>query len=84
MTNNGDRLEERIHVEDPGAFTMPWDAVLRFRRVEPVRAENDVPFNPVSSSTAAGPLLEVSCAENPFSYFGKEGIPVPQADKPDF
>jgi hypothetical protein len=84
MTNNGDRLEERIHVEDTGAFTMPWDAVLRFRRVEPVRAENDVPFNPVSSSTAAGPLLEVSCAENPFSYFGKEGIPVPQADKPDF
>jgi hypothetical protein len=43
-----------------------------------------VPFNPVSSSTAAGPLIEVSCAENPFSYFGGESIPVPQADKPDF
>jgi hypothetical protein len=84
MTNDGDRLEEHIHVEDPGTFTMPWDATLRFRRVEPVRAENDVPFNPVSSSTVAGPLIEVSCAENPFSYFGNESIPVPQATKPDF
>ena len=49
------RLEVRIHVEDPGAFTTPWDAVMRYRRVEPGRAENDVPFNPVSSSTVAGP-----------------------------
>jgi len=83
-TDGGNRLEVRVHVEDPGAFTMPWNAVLRYRRVEPGRAENDVPFSPVSSSTVAGPLIEVSCAENPFSYFGGETALIPQAAKPDF
>ena len=24
-----------LHVEDPGAFTTPWDAMQRYRRVEP-------------------------------------------------
>ena len=84
LTNGDNRLEVRIHVEDPGAFTTPWDAVMRYRRVEPGRAENDVPFNPVSSSTVAGPLLEASCAENPFSYFGDESPAIPRAEKPDF
>jgi hypothetical protein len=84
MTNRGNTLEARIHVEDPGAFTTPWDAVLRYRRVEPGRAENNVPLNPVSSSTVAGPLIEASCAENPVSYFGDEMPAVPHADKPDF
>ena len=84
MTQGNNILEARIHVEDPGAFTMPWDAVSRYRRVEPGRAENDVPFNPVSSSTVAGPLLEASCAENPFSYFGGDSPPIPRTDKPDF
>jgi hypothetical protein len=84
ITDGGDRMEARIHVEDPGAFTMPWDAVQRYRRVEPGRAENNVPFNPQSSSASAGPLIEASCAENPFSYFGGESAPIPRADKPDF
>jgi hypothetical protein len=84
LIDGGDRLDVRIHVEDPGAFTMSWDAVQRYRRVEPGRAENDMPLNPLSSSTAAGPLIEASCAENPFSYFGDESAPIPQADKPDF
>ena len=69
---------------DPGAFTTPWDAAQRYRRVEPERAENDVPLSPLSSSTAAGPLIEASCAENPFSYFGDESAPIPQVDEPDF
>lgn len=84
VTDGGNRLEARIHVEDPGAFTKPWDAIERYRRVEPERAENDVPFNPVSSSTVAGPLLEVSCAENPFSYFDDQNASIPHAGKADF
>jgi hypothetical protein len=84
LIDGGDRLEARIHVGDPGAFTTPWDAVQRYRRVEPGRAENDAPLNPLSPSTTAGPLIEASCAENPFSYFGDESAPIPQADKPDF
>ncbi len=45
LIDGGDRLEARIHVADPGAFTTPWDAAQRYRRVEPGRAENDVPLN---------------------------------------
>ena len=47
MLNDGDLLEVSIHVEDPGAFTMPWSAVRRFRRVadralwETICAENN-------------------------------------------
>ena len=84
MTDGGKTLEARVHVEDPGAFTMAWDGTQRYRRVEPGKAENDIPLTPVSSSSAAGPLFEMSCAENPFSYFGDHAVPIPQADKPDF
>ena len=27
-------LEANVHVEDPGAFTTPWDAIQRFRQYE--------------------------------------------------
>lgn len=85
LTPGGDRLEVRVHVEDPGAFTMPWNAGIHYRRVEPGRAENDVlPPSLVSAATDAGPLMELTCAENPFSYFGNDSPPVPQAERPDF
>lgn len=35
MTNDGKELEATIHVEDGGAFTTPWNAIQRWRRVEP-------------------------------------------------
>jgi hypothetical protein len=84
LIDGGAMLEARIHVEDPGAFTRPWDAIQRYRRVEPEKAENNVPLTGLSSSAAAGPLFEMSCAENPFSYFGDKSVPIPQADRPDF
>jgi hypothetical protein len=85
MTDNGMRMEVDLHVEDPGAFTTPWHAVQRYRRVEPGVADNREPFNPLSSSSRAGPMLEASCAENPNSLFGAQGaLPVPQSVKPDF
>ena len=84
MIDGGNQLEVRIHVEDSGAFTTPWDAIERYRRVEPGRAENNVPFSPVSSSTIAGPLIEASCAENPVSYFGDQNELIPHTDRPDF
>jgi hypothetical protein len=34
MVNDGKTLEVNVHVEDPGAFTTPWDAIQRYRRVE--------------------------------------------------
>jgi hypothetical protein len=81
---DGNRLDVRVHIEDPGAFTMPWDARLSYQRVEPGRAERKLPPGLNSGATVAGPLVERSCAENPFSYFGKDSPPVPHADRPDF
>ena len=34
LVNDGKTLEANLHVEDPGAFTMPWDAVQRYDRVQ--------------------------------------------------
>ena len=47
MIEGGQTLEVKVHVEDPGAFTMPWNAVQLYRRmnngpmVETVCAENN-------------------------------------------
>ena len=86
MINGGTTLEVNVHVEDPGAFTMPWDAIQRYRRVEPEKAENPlvVADDGTSSANLAGPMLESSCAENNNSYFGGDALPIPQANRPDF
>ena len=34
MIDDGKTLEANIRVEDPGTFTMPWNAVQRWRRVQ--------------------------------------------------
>ena len=81
---DGRTMQASIHVEDPGAFTMGWDAVQHYRRVEPGVAENETPLSPISGSTAAGPLIERICAENAQNHFGGGIAPVPQAEKPDF
>ena len=86
MTDGGKTLEVNLHVEDPGAFTMPWDAVQYFRRVEPGIADNAnvISNDPTSGRSAAGPLTEESCAESTLSHLGEGALPVPHADKPDF
>ncbi len=84
LIDNAKSLEVNLHVEDPGAFTMPWNAIQRYRRVEPDVAKNPDPLNPVSSTSAEGPMIEASCAENPNSLMGMASIPVPQTIKPDF
>ena len=35
LIEGGKTLQVDVHVEDPGAFTRPWNAVQRYRRVEP-------------------------------------------------
>jgi hypothetical protein len=50
IIDGGKALEVTAHVEDPGAFTMPWTALQRYRRAEqgPLReqvcAENNAQF----------------------------------------
>ena len=85
MIDGGKTLEVSVHVEDPGAFTMPWNARQRYKRSEPGVAEATETFNAVSSTSEAGPMLESNCAENPNALFGAaDAFPVPSAEKPDF
>jgi hypothetical protein len=49
LTDGGKGIEVRIAVDDPGAFTTPWSAMQRFRRVphewsEDICAENNFDF----------------------------------------
>jgi hypothetical protein len=37
-----DQIEVLITVDDPGAFTMPWSAIQRFRREQPGRMEEAI------------------------------------------
>jgi hypothetical protein len=86
LMEGGQVLEANVHVEDTGAFTTPWNAVQRYRRAEPKTSDNPliVANDGTSSAAIAGPMLESSCAENNFSYFGAESIPIPLAARPDF
>jgi len=69
LIDGGETLEVTVRVEDPGAFTMPWNAVQRYR---------------ADHRPAEVPLHEMVCAENNGDHFGQGLVPIPQADKPDF
>jgi hypothetical protein len=86
VIEDGRTLEARMHVEDDGAFTMPWDAVQRFKRIEPGVADNSlvIPNDGTNGRSEAGPLTEQSCAESPLVTFASDGAPIPQAAVPDF
>ena len=86
MTDGDKFLEVNFHVEDEGAFTMPWDAVQRYKRIEPGVAENTPPVENDGTSAVgvAGPLQEETCAETNVFHFGDAEMPMPQAAKPDF
>ena len=85
LIEDGKVLEANVHVEDPGAFTMPWDAIQRFRQYE--AAVGKVPIERIAqlASAAEGPLTEMICADNQNSFFASQpGLPIPQAVVPDF
>ena len=85
LIENGAVLQADVHVEDPGAFTTPWNAIERYRQYE--AAVRQVPIDRLAqlASGEEGPLIERTCAENPNSFFpGEEVLPIPVAAKPDF
>ena len=85
LIEDGKVLEANIHVEDPGAFTMPWDAIQRFRQYEAAVAKVPVERLLQLASAPEGPLREMICAENPNSFFpGVQALPLPQTVRPDF
>ena len=77
MIDGGKTMEVNVHVEDPGAFTTPWDAVQRYRRVD-AAGDKDDPRVP------GGPLEEMVCAENNGDILNEGIEPIPQANKADF
>jgi hypothetical protein len=85
LIEGGQVLETNVHVEDPGTFTTPWNAIQRYRQFE--AAVRKVPIERLAqlASVPEGPLTEMNCAENPHSFFeGVPALPIPQASVPDF
>ncbi|HEY4263897.1 MAG TPA: hypothetical protein VGM72_01145, partial [Micropepsaceae bacterium] len=77
MIDGGRTLEAKIHVEDPGAFTMPWDAVQRYHRIDSASDKSDarIPHNG---------LEEMACAETSGDILNEGLESIPHADRPDF
>jgi hypothetical protein len=77
MIDGGKTLEVQVHVEDDGAFTAPWNAIQRYRRIDSSGDKNDprVPSNG---------LEEMACAENNGDILDEGLDPIPQSDRPDF
>src|SRR6266481_1573090 len=83
LIEDGKVLEANVHVEDPGAFTMPWDAIQRFRQFEAAVAKVPIERLAQLASGPEGPLTELACAENPNSFFsGQPAMPIPQTIVP--
>ena len=72
MVDKGKSLQVDIHVEDPGAFNMPWNARQTYRLGIPLESLN-------------GQLLEASCAENNPNYIDSTTVSdIPVAARLDF
>jgi hypothetical protein len=85
LIEDGKVLEANVHVEDPGTFTMPWNAIQRFRQYEAAVRQMSVERITQLASAPEGPLTEMVCADNPSSFLpGTSGLPIPQAVVPDF
>jgi hypothetical protein len=85
LIDNGEILEVNVHIEDPGAFTTPWDAIQRYRKFELVASKKSAAQNLIQLATPEdGPLTEAVCADNPDTFMGMAHKPLPEATKPDF
>src|SRR5215813_12475120 len=85
LIEDGKVLEANVHVEDPGAFTTPWNAIQLFRQYEAAVAKVPIETAAQLASQPEGPMHEQVCADNPNSFFtGTSARPIPQAVPPDF
>jgi hypothetical protein len=82
MVDDRKALEVGVTVDDPGAFTMPWSALQRYRRTDfgARRTEGQSTI----AGDAAGYLYEEVCAESAISPVDIGMPPAPQATTPDF
>jgi hypothetical protein len=85
LIEEGKGLEATVHVEDPGAFTMPWDGIQRYRQYEAAVRKMPIERLTQLASAPEGPLHELICAQNPNSFFaGTVAAPIPRATTADF
>jgi hypothetical protein len=87
LIEDGKVLEANVHVEDPGAFTMPWDAIQHYRQYEAAVRKMPIERIVQLASAPEGPLTEQICADNPNSLIAGTSAsapPIPQALVPDF
>jgi len=85
LVEDGKVLEANVHVEDPGAFTTPWNAIQLFRQYEAAVRQVSIERLAQLASAPEGPLTELICADNPKSFFpGTSALPIPQAVVLDF
>jgi hypothetical protein len=63
-----DALDVQFTVEDSGAFTMPWSAVVTYKK----------------DRTTVEPFTEIVCAENNRDVSTGELYPIPAAERADF
>ena len=85
LIEDGHVLEADVHVEDPGAFTTPWDGIQRFRQYELAGHQISTARRSLLSSSPEGPMTEQICADNPNAFFaGQDVLPIAQAVRSDF
>jgi hypothetical protein len=85
LIEGGEGLEANVRVEDPGAFTMPWSGIQRFRQYEAAVRKVGSKGIAQLASVEEGPMQELVCADNPASFFPGQGAkPLPQTTVPDF
>jgi hypothetical protein len=86
LVDGGKELQVDMHVEDPGAFTTPWNAVQRYRQYELVarNAKTSGVQLAALATPEEGPLSEAVCPDSPISLQFIPGASIPQAKAPDF
>jgi hypothetical protein len=84
LVDGGETLQVDVHVEDPGAYTTPWNAIQRYRRYELVARRANVKNLALLATPEEGPLTEAICSENPNSFMGFPHAALPEAVTPDF
>jgi hypothetical protein len=79
LVNGGKTIEVAIHVEDPGAFTTPWNAVQRF-----ARWDKDGLLAKGESICSEGAAYDYFNTGNYGASHTAGLAPIPQANEPDF
>ncbi len=85
LVDGGKEMQVDLHVEDPGAFTTPWNAVMRYRQYELVARNAQAAGKQIAvlATPDDGPLIEAVCdGRNALQFV--PGASLAEAKSPDF